>query len=118
MVYCEDCFSKQRKIDALTEEVSRLKIALRYEERKDKEGYFGSSTPSSRIPVKANSIEENQRRRGGARPGQPGHGRYRRGFLTPLVTAGQESPAYRFSSAAELSPVHRGITIPLLFYLT
>ena len=76
MTYCEDCFSKQRKIDELTEEVSRLKTKLKYEERRDEEGYFGSSTPSSKIPVKASSVEENQRKRGGAKPGQPGHGRY------------------------------------------
>src|SRR3972149_11989279 len=58
------------------EEVSRLKIAPRYEERKGKEGFFGTAKQRPRVPVKANSIEENQKRRGGAKPGQPGHGRY------------------------------------------
>jgi len=31
------------------------KDKLRYQERTAKEGFFGSSTPSSKLPVKANS---------------------------------------------------------------
>lgn len=73
--YCEQCFQKQLKIDALTEEVTRLKAKVRYLERKEQEGYFGSSTPSSKVPVKANTPEENQRKRGGLKKGHPGHGR-------------------------------------------
>ena len=52
---CEGCLEKQRQIDQLLEEVQRLKAKLRYQERKDKEGFFGSSTPSSQLPFKANT---------------------------------------------------------------
>ena len=72
---CEGCLEKQRKIDQLLEEVVRLKAKLRYQERKDKEGFFGSSTPSSQLPLKANTDKENRNHKGGARPGHKGHGR-------------------------------------------
>lgn len=75
MVFCEGCFEKQRKIDQLTEEISSVKAKLRYLERKEKQGFFGSSTPSSKVPLKANTTEERQAKRGGAKPGHPGHGR-------------------------------------------
>lgn len=73
--YCKGCFEKQCKIDELTEEVKRLKAKLNYLERKGQEGYFGSSTPSSQVPLKNNSLKENQDKRGGAKPGHRGHGR-------------------------------------------
>src|SRR4030066_2116495 len=72
---CEGCLEKQRKIDHFLEEVERLKAKLRYQERKDKEGFFGLSTPSSQLPLKANTDQENRNHRGGARPGHKGHGR-------------------------------------------
>jgi transposase len=72
---CEGCLEKQRKIDQLLEEVQRLKAKLHYQERKDKEGFFGSSTPSSQLPFKANTDQENRNHKGGARPGHKGHGR-------------------------------------------
>jgi transposase len=75
--YCEDCFEKQRKIDELTEEVKSLKAKMRHLERNNNgEGYFGSSTPSSKIPVKTNSVEDSRNKRGGARLGHVGHGRH------------------------------------------
>jgi len=77
--YCPGCFEKQRKIDELTEEVKRLKAKLNYLERKEQEGYFGSSTPSSQVPLKTNALKENQGKRGGAKPGHRGHGRQRFG---------------------------------------
>jgi transposase len=73
--YCEGCFEKQRKIDALTGEIQQLKAKLRYLERKEQEGYFGASTPSSQIPFKANAPAENHRKQGGAKKGHAGHGR-------------------------------------------
>ena len=73
--FCEACFEKQKEIDRLKEENKRLKDNLRRQERKATEGFFGSSTPSSQVPVKPTSLEENQRRKGGAKPGHPGHGR-------------------------------------------
>ena len=72
---CKECLHKQQKIDRLEEELQRVKSKLRYQERTAKEGPFGSSTPSSKIPLKANSLEENQARKGGAKPGHKGHGR-------------------------------------------
>jgi len=72
---CKACLEKQQKIDRLEEELRRVKAQLRYQQRTAREGPFGSSTPSSKVPVKANSMEENQKRKGGAKPGHRGHGR-------------------------------------------
>lgn len=71
---CPGCFEKQRRIDELQEEVIRLKQKLRYEQRKTKDGYFGSSTPSSKKPFKK-IAERTIRKNGGARQGHKGHGR-------------------------------------------
>lgn len=73
---CKACLQKQQKIDRLEEELRRVKAKLRYQERTAREGPFGASTPSSKVPVKANSLEENQARKGGAKPGHRGHGRH------------------------------------------
>ena len=75
LVYCPGCLEKQRRIDELEDEVRRLKAQLRYQQRTATEGPFGSSTPSSKIPVKPNSLEERQAKRGGAKRGHVGHGR-------------------------------------------
>jgi transposase len=75
MRYCQGCLEKQQKIDALQEQIISLKAKLRYQERTAKEGYFGSSTPSSQIPIKPDTLAERQQRRGGARVGHQGHGR-------------------------------------------
>ena len=64
-------------IDQLQEEIVRLKARLRHQERTAKEGPFGSSTPSAKIPLKANTPPEGSQRRGGAKPGHRGHGRRR-----------------------------------------
>ena len=73
--YCGGCFEKQRKIDELLEENRRLKAQLQYRKASEAEGFFGSSTPSSKKPVKVDSDEEQKRRKGGARPGHAGYGR-------------------------------------------
>lgn len=72
---CEECLAKQRVIDKLQEENARLKAKLKYEVRKSTEGFFGSSTPSSKKPLKESSLEENQKKKGGAKKGHLGHGR-------------------------------------------
>jgi transposase len=72
---CPGCLERQRQIDQLEEENQRLRDQLRYRRRKEKEGFFGASTPSSQIPVKANSPEQKRSRKGGARVGHVGHGR-------------------------------------------
>jgi transposase len=73
--FCQPCFEKQRTIDNLQEENRRLKGQIRYLKAKATEGFFGSSTPSSKKPVKADTDDERRRRKGGARPGHAGHGR-------------------------------------------
>lgn len=75
MTYCKECFRKQQKINELEEEITSLKNKLRYQERTAKEGFLGSSTPSSRVPVKPNSPTGDKRNRGGTKPGHKGHGR-------------------------------------------
>jgi transposase len=72
--YCEECFNKQREIDYLKEEIQMLKQRLRYKERKEQEGFLGSSTPSSKIPVKANTSEKQSKPKG-AQQGHKGNGR-------------------------------------------
>ncbi|HUW18661.1 MAG TPA: hypothetical protein VMW16_05110, partial [Sedimentisphaerales bacterium] len=62
-------------LEPLEEENARLKAGLRYQERTAREGYSGSSTPSSKLPVKPNSQKERPRNRGGGKPGHQGHGR-------------------------------------------
>jgi transposase len=75
MTYCKGCLEKQNRIEELEEEIACLKDKLRYQRRTAKEGFFGSSTPSSKIPVKPNSSTKHQRNRGGGKPGHKGHGR-------------------------------------------
>jgi transposase len=71
---CPICLEKQVKIDALEDEVKRLRSELGRQQRKAREGFFGSSTPSSKKPVKANT-EEREAKPKGARPGHKGNGR-------------------------------------------
>jgi len=73
--YCKSCFEKQQHIDLLEQEVISLRWKLRYREEKDKEPFFGSSTPSSKLPFKKNSLEENTHNKGGAKIGHKGNGR-------------------------------------------
>lgn len=70
---CEQCVKLIEEIKRLREEKQRLKAKLRYQERKNDEGFFGSSTPSSKKPVKANT--KGDRKNGGACKGHRGHGR-------------------------------------------
>lgn len=94
--YCEGCFQKQLKIEQLQEEIIRLKAKLRYHERKEQEGYFGVSTPSSKVPFKSDADEEKTNQKGGARTGHPGHGRgsHREDTADEIITidAGERCP--------------------------
>lgn len=74
---CPLCLEKQRKIDQLTEEVARMKQKLHYQERQAAAGFFGSSTPSAQVPVKANTPPKPEPKPKGARPGHRGWGRKR-----------------------------------------
>jgi transposase len=81
---------KQLVLDRLQEAMVRLKAKLRYQERTAREGPFGSSTPSAKVPVKANTPPDSSQRRGGARPGHRGHGR--RDIPDPEITREQAVP--------------------------
>lgn len=72
---CEGCLEKQREIDRLKAELQALRTKLSLQKRKHKAGLFGSSTPSSQLPVKTNSTAEAAAKRGGAKVGHPGKGR-------------------------------------------
>lgn len=72
---CTECLKKQREIDRLTEELQRLKQNLRYQARQAQEGFFGSSTPSAKLPVKPSTKLADTPKRRGARPGHQGTGR-------------------------------------------
>ena len=63
------------QVDKLRHENARLKKQLGRRDRTINETPFGSSTPSSKRPVKPNSSEENRRKMGGAKKGHRGHGR-------------------------------------------
>ena len=72
---CMSCHLKQVRINELEDELVGLKKKLRYQDRTAKEGPFKSSTPSSKLPVKANSLAERQAKTGGGKAGHEGHGR-------------------------------------------
>jgi len=71
---CPLCLEKQREIDDLKDENQRLRVALRRIERKEEEGFFGSSTPSSKKPIRANTGKKESKPKG-ARVGHEGHAR-------------------------------------------
>jgi len=71
---CPFCHEKQAEINRLKDEIVCLKDRLRHRERTEKEGFFGSSTPSSLKPVKVNTQEKPKKPRG-AKNGHEGFGR-------------------------------------------
>ena len=73
--YCPACLEKQQIINRLTVDNERLRARLRAQERSALEGAFGAATPSSKIPIKPNTLCERQSRCGGQKPGHKGHGR-------------------------------------------
>lgn len=75
MGFCQGCFDKQRRIDLLEQEVKSLRAQLRYRTKQQQDGFFGSSTPSSKKPVKANAKPEKEGKPRGGKPGHEGHGR-------------------------------------------
>jgi transposase len=75
--YCPDCLKKQQEINRLKDRVAHLEGKLRLRQRQAKEGPFGSSTPSSKVPVKPSSLPQRQARKGGGKVGHAGHGRRR-----------------------------------------
>lgn len=73
--YCADCFARQQEINRLKDRITHLEGKLRLRRREAKEGPFGSSTPSSKVPIKPSSLPERQARKGGGKLGHAGHGR-------------------------------------------
>ena len=72
-IICSECGAKQEEIYRLREEIQRLKGKIRNQDRKITEGFFGSSTPSSKKPVKPNT--EKEKKNGGGKKGHKGYGR-------------------------------------------
>ena len=58
--YCPECFQKQQEINRLKDRITHLEGRLRLRQRQAKEGPFGSSTPSSKMPIKPSSLPERQ----------------------------------------------------------
>ena len=75
--YCPECLVKQQKINQLEDRIRHLENQLRYRKQQAQQGPFGSSTPSSKIPVKPSALPQRQARKGGGKPGHTGHGRRR-----------------------------------------
>lgn len=75
MAYCKGCIEKDLQIEELKETIRLLQAKLRYRERKEQEGYFGASTPSSKVPFKEHASGERRMRKGGGVFGHEGHGR-------------------------------------------
>jgi transposase len=63
----------QEELEKANKEIKSLQKKLNI--RLGSEAPFGHSTPSSKVPHKKNSSEENQAKRGGAQKGHKGHGR-------------------------------------------
>ncbi len=72
---CPECLKKQQKIDSLLEENQHLREKLKYQQRKEREGFFGSSTPSSKVPLKVNTDHPPTGKPKGAQVGHKGAGR-------------------------------------------
>ena len=72
---CAACLEKQREIDRLREELTRLRQQLNQRQRDALAAPFGSATPSSKIPFKPKTTPEYLEKRGGAQLGHAGHGR-------------------------------------------
>lgn len=76
MSNCSKCLEKEIKIHDLTQQVDHLKKIIQSQKKKHKqEGAFGSSTPSSKIPIKENTKNNVQNKNGGGKKGHKGHGR-------------------------------------------
>jgi transposase len=75
--YCPHCFAKQQEINRLKDRIVHLEGKLRLRQRQAQEGPFGSSTPSSKVPLKPSALPQRQARKGGGQVGHVGHGRRR-----------------------------------------
>lgn len=71
MGFCKDCFNKQCEIDRLKEKIKRLEVKVgRLKKPSNKP--FGSNTPSAKETNKANTLNKNTQKQGGAPKGHKG----------------------------------------------
>ncbi len=98
---CKGCLEKGIKIDdlqaaweRLRQENKRLRKQLGKKHRTIDERRFGSSTPSSQLPPKGNSLESNRSKRGGAKPGHRGKGRERLKETAEVCVEHVEGPTH------------------------
>lgn len=75
LYYCPDCFKKQQEINRLQDRIRHLEGKLKLRRPPAQAGPFGSSTPSSKIPIKPSSLPERQAKTGGGKRGHKGNGR-------------------------------------------
>lgn len=111
---CSFLLEKDKQVLSLESEVLKLRAEnkrlgewgkslegqLKREHRKASEAPFGLSTPSSMIPYKANSLEENQAKVGGAQVGHRGRGRQR--------PSSEQISSYRQTDKLEACPCCQG----------
>jgi len=98
---CSHCLARSRRIAELEAQVAKLTKALGRRNRESQAKPFGSSTPSSKDPLKANSLPEQQAAQGGAKPGHKGHGR-------PRLMPGPEDPSPETVNAPATCPDCQG----------
>ena len=70
---CPVVLALMRRIDELEERDRVLTARLQHQERTAREAPFGSSTPSSKVLLKANTPDENRAKKGGGVCGHTGH---------------------------------------------
>ena len=75
MSSCSKCLEKDIQIYDLTQKIEHLQKIIDSHKKKQKEGPFGSSTPSSKIPLKENTKVKSKNKNGGGKIGHEGHGR-------------------------------------------
>jgi transposase len=75
MSSCNKCLEKDIQIYDLQQKIIRLQKIVDSQKKQQKEGAFGSSTPSSKIPVKENTKNKKPNKNGGGKKGHKGHGR-------------------------------------------
>ena len=102
------------RIERLEEQNRLYRDRLRYQERSGREAPFGSSTPSSKRLVKANSTQENRARRGGAARGHEGHFKERARQETADAVEEARAPATCPCCHEPLEPVDAGSERTLL----
>jgi hypothetical protein len=102
------------RIERLEEQNRLYRDRLRYQERSGREAPFGSSTPSSKRLVKANSTEENHAKKGGAAPGHEGHFKERATEETADAVEEAWAPATCPCCHEPLEPVDAGSERTLL----